>query len=57
LEEEGKVLEGVMDRKIRNLTNHMETELYKAQKKLKMNYETISKEIRAMIRLSSSILD
>jgi len=57
LEEEGKVLEGVMDRKIRNLTNHMETELSKAQKKLKMNYETISKEIRAMIRLSSSILD
>ena len=57
MEEEGKVLEGVMDRKIRNLTNHMETELSKAQKKLKMNYETISKEIRAMIRLSSSILD
>ena len=54
---EGKELEGVLDRKIKLITAHMEDELHKRKLLLDLNHRTIGKEIKQMIRLSSSILD
>ncbi len=36
-------LQGIMQRKIRNITSYMEQELQKSKKLLKLNYQTIKK--------------
>ena len=46
-----------MERKVRQVEMRMEVELEKTKRLLRMNYEAIRREIKEMIRLSSSILD
>lgn len=57
MELEGRELEGVMDRKVSKITEHMNSELQKRKALLELNHRTIGKEIKQVIRLSESILD
>lgn len=57
LADETQEIQAMMERKIKSITAYMEEELEKSKKMLKLNYETIRKEINRIIALGSAILD